>query len=74
MFSLVSRLSLCQWFVTSSEDDFVPGMLAEQWPFWASHVLTDHPDRARLLGIVRDGVSLSEFVDDTAAGEFQGRP
>lgn len=45
-------------------------MLAKQWPLWAPHLLTDHLDRARLLGIVRVGVSLSGFVDDTAGGEF----
>lgn len=54
------------------EADFVPGHLSSGYRFWADVVLRKHSQRDMLLRWLQ-GVSLSEFVDPTATGTFEGR-
>ena len=43
-------------------DDFVPGGLAREFPFWRDVLLTNHAERDTILTWVRDGVSVYEFL------------
>lgn len=54
------------------EEDFVSGHLSSCYSFWADVVLTNHPQRDTLLGWLQ-GVRISDFVDLSATGTFQGR-
>ena len=57
-----------------SGEDFVPAHLQSALPFWRDVILSDtpEPERGTLLRWV-EGVSVYDFVDPTAHGEFQGR-
>ena len=43
-------------------DDFAPGELSREFPFWRHVLLIDHPDRTTILTWVRDGFSVYEFL------------
>ena len=55
-------------------DDFVPGGLAREFPFWRDVLLTDHPERNTILTWVRDGVSVYEFLLPDARGVSVEQP
>ena len=49
-------------------DDFAPGGLSREFPFWRYVLLIDHPDRITILTLIRDGVSVYEFLVSGARG------
>ena len=55
-------------------DDFVPGGLSREFPFWRDVLLIDHPDRNTILTSVRDGVSVYEFLLPDARGVSVEKP
>ena len=55
-------------------DDFVPGGLAREFPFWRDVLLTDHPERNTILTWVKDGVSDYELLLPDARGVSVEQP
>ena len=49
-------------------EDFVPGGLSREFPFWRDVLLNDHPNRTTILTWLRDGVSVYEFLVPGARG------
>lgn len=54
------------------EEDYVAGHLSSGYHFWSNVVLENHRKRETLLGWLQGGVSVSEFVEPTAAGVHEG--
>ena len=55
-------------------DDFVPGGLAREFPFWRDVLLANHPERNTILTWVRDGVSVYDFLLPDARGVSVEQP
>ena len=55
-------------------DDFMPGGLLREFPFWRNALLIDNPDRTTILTWARDGVSIYELLLPDARGVSAEQP